>query len=135
MTMTNILSDFTKGQLEGVKKTRGFEIPTFDSGDTVNVQYKITEGGASRIQSFSGVVIAKSKNLSSYNSTFTVRKISSGVGVERKFITYSPLLAGVEVLKKGVTRRAKLYYLRNLAGKSARIKEKLIVEDSNSSAN
>lgn len=123
--MKNYIKDFDKSQIEKVNNSRGFKIPKFKSGDTVNVKYKIVEGTNSRIQAFSGVVIARSKDDSNYAATFTVRKISSGIGVERKFTLYSPLIAGIEVLKKGVVRRSKLYYLRDLTGKASRIKEKL----------
>ena len=122
--MKNLLANFAKEQAKKIQETRGFS-PKFKVGDTVSVKYKITEGGNTRIQAFNGVVIARTKHESNYAATFTVRKISSGVGVERKFPLYSPLLAGVEVLKQGVVRRAKLYYLRNLTGKASRIKEKL----------
>jgi large subunit ribosomal protein L19 len=94
-------------------------------GDTVKVKYKITEGATTRIQVFIGVVIARTKSFSNYNATFTVRKMSGNIGVERKFTLYSPLIAGIEISKQGVVRRAKLYYLRNLTGKASRIKEKL----------
>ena len=135
--MKNLLSDFAKQQVEKIKATRGAEFANFKVGDTVSVKYKITEGTNTRIQAFNGVVIAKSKSGSNYTATFTVRKISSGIGVERKFTFYSPLLAGVEVLKQGVVRRAKLYYLRKLTGKASRIKEKLdfLVEVSGANAN
>lgn len=123
--MTNFLSDFAKGQVEKIKKDRGFDLPDFKVGDTVNVKYKITEGATTRIQAFKGVVLARTKSNTNFTATFTVRKISDGVGVERKFPLYSPLLAGVEVLKQGIVRKAKIYYLRNLTGKASRIKEKL----------
>lgn len=123
--MKNLLSNFAKEQVKKIQETRGFELPKFKVGDTVSVKYKITEGGNTRIQAFNGVVIAKAKNVSNYSATFSVRKISSGIGVERKFPIHSPLLAGVEILKQGVVRRAKLYYLRTLTGKASRIKEKL----------
>jgi large subunit ribosomal protein L19 len=123
--MKNFLSDFAKAQVQRIKESRGFELPNFKVGDTVSVKYKITEGGNTRIQAFNGVVIAKSKAVANYTTTFTVRKISSGIGVERKFPLYSPQIAGVDILKQGVVRRAKLYYLRNLTGKASRIKEKL----------
>lgn len=122
--MTNLLLEFANEQVKRLKEVKASEIPHFSVGDTVSVKYKITEGTTTRIQAFVGIVIAKTKNASNYNASFTVRKISSGVGVERKFMVYSPLLAGVEVLKQGVVRRAKLYYLRELTGKAARIKEK-----------
>lgn len=123
--MKNFISNFAKEQVVKIKQSRSFELPKFKAGDSVNVKYKITEGANTRLQAFSGVVIAKTKDESNYSATFTVRKISSGVGVERNFPIYSPLLAGVEVIKRGVVRRAKLYYLRNLTGKASRIKEKL----------
>jgi len=123
--MKNLLPNFAEEQVKKIKAARGAELSDFKVGDTVSVKYKITEGASTRIQAFNGIVIAKSKSASNYAATFTVRKISSGVGVERKFPLYSPLLAGVEVLKQGVVRRAKLYYLRNLTGKASRIKEKL----------
>lgn len=135
--MKNLLSDFAKQQVEKIKAARGSEISAFKVGDTVSVKYKITEGATTRIQAFNGVVIARTKDVSNYAATFTVRKISSGVGVERKFTFYSPLLAGVDVLKQGVVRRAKLYYLRKLTGKASRIKEQLdfLTENNNGSAN
>lgn len=99
------------------------EIPAFGQGDTVIVQVKVKEGNRERLQAFEGVVIGKrSRGL---NSAFTVRKISNGVGVERTFQTYSPLIASVSVKRRGDVRQAKLYYLRELSGKAARIKEKL----------
>ncbi len=122
--MSNILSNFITNQTNKLNELRGFALPQFNVGDTVNVKYKITEDNAVRIQAFSGVVIAKTKGQGNYSSTFTVRKISDSIGVERKFLCYSPLLAGVDVVKKGDVRKAKLYYLRKLTGKSSRIKEK-----------
>jgi len=123
--MKNYIKDFDKAQVARLNTDRGFKIPDFKAGDTVNVKYKIVEGTNSRIQAFSGVVIARAKKASHYCATFTVRKMSSGIGVERNFTLYSPLIADIEVLKKGVVRRAKLYYLRDLTGKASRIKEKL----------
>ncbi|MFT6106225.1 MAG: large subunit ribosomal protein L19 [Rickettsiales bacterium] len=126
--MTNLIELFNIDQANQINKARGgFDkfIPNFKVGDTVSVKYKITEGSNTRIQAFIGVVIAKSKSFENYNSTFTVRKISSGVSVERKFTLYSPLIGGIDIVKKGVVRRAKLYYLRGLTGKASRIKEKL----------
>ncbi|MDH4574300.1 50S ribosomal protein L19 [Salinicola acroporae] len=99
------------------------EIPTFAPGDTIVVQVKVVEGSRERLQAFEGVVIGKRNR--GLNSAFTVRKISHGVGVERTFQTYSPLVAGIEVKRRGDVRQAKLYYLRERSGKSARIKEKL----------
>lgn len=121
--MKNFIQKFEQTQVDAIAKNR--KLPAFKVGDTVSVKYKITEGANTRTQAFNGIVIAKSKNPNHYCATFTVRKISSGVGVERKFTVHSPLLAGVEVLKQGVVRKAKLYYLRNLTGKASRIKEKL----------
>lgn len=123
--MKNVLSDFAKEQVKKLKENRGADLPSFNAGDTISVKYKITEGTTTRIQAFNGVVIAKTKSADNYCATFTVRKISSGIGVERKFSSFSPLIASVEVLKQGVVRRSKLYYLRKLTGKASRIKEKL----------
>lgn len=99
------------------------EIPAFASGDTVVVQVKVVEGTRERLQAYEGVVLAKKNR--GLNSSFTVRKISSGVGVERTFQTYSPMVDSIEVKRRGDVRRAKLYYLRERSGKAARIKEKL----------
>ena len=113
-------------QLESEEITRlGKKIPEFKPGDTVVVNVKVVEGDRKRLQAYEGVVIArKSRGL---NSAFIVRKISSGEGVERTFQTYSPLIASIEVKRKGDVNRAKLYYLRKLSGKAARIKERLDV--------
>ena len=99
------------------------EIPTLAPGDTVVVQVKVKEGTRERLQAFEGVVIGKRNR--GLNSAFTVRKISHGVGVERTFQTYSPLVDSISVKRRGDVRQAKLYYLRERSGKSARIKEKL----------
>jgi len=99
------------------------EVPDFAAGDTVVVQIKVKEGERERLQAFEGVVIAKRNR--GLNSAFTVRKISHGEGVERVFQTYSPIIAEIQVKRRGDVRRAKLYYLRGLTGKAARIKEKL----------
>jgi large subunit ribosomal protein L19 len=133
--MKNIILEFNKSQVNKIKESSGFKIPNFKVGDTVSVKYKITEGDNTRIQAFNGVVIARTKSNDNYNATFTVRKISSGIGVERKFNLYSPLIAGIEILKQGDVRRAKLYYLRNLTGKASRIKEKFDFLDSASAKN
>lgn len=109
------------------------KLPVFEPGDTVVVQVKVKEGERVRLQSFEGVVIAKRKR--GYNSSFTVRKISHGVGVERVFQTYSPSVESVEVKRRGHVRRAKLYYMRELSGRAARIKEKLTVSKNNSVIN
>jgi len=101
----------------------GKEIPEFAPGDTVVVQVKVKEGTRERLQAFEGVVIAKRNR--GLNSSFTVRKISHGEGVERVFQTYSPVVDSVKVKRRGDVRRAKLYYLRGRTGKAARIKEKI----------
>jgi len=98
-------------------------IPNFKPGDTVVVQVKVKEGERERLQAFEGAVIAKRNR--GLNSSFTVRKTSYGEGVERVFQTYSPIIASIKVKRRGHVRRAKLYYLRNLSGKKARIKEKV----------
>ena len=104
-------------------KRLGKDIPLFAPGDTVIVNVNVVEGDRKRVQAYEGVVIAiRSKGL---NSSFIVRKISSGEGVERTFQTYSPLIASIELKRRGDVRRAKLYYLRDRSGKSARIREKL----------
>ena len=102
-------------------------IPSFAPGDTVVVQVKVKEGNRERLQAYEGVVIARRNR--GLNSSFIVRKLSAGEGVERTFQTYSPLVASIEVKRRGDVRRAKLYYLRGRTGKSARIKEKLIRRD------
>ena len=109
--------------LKATKNDLKTNIVDFKAGDTISVGVKVTEGNRSRIQLFDGVVIAKSSG-SGLSKTFTVRKISNGVGVERIFPFHSPIIDSVKVLKKGKVRRAKLYYLRNLKGKAARIKSK-----------
>jgi large subunit ribosomal protein L19 len=112
-------------QLENEEIARlGKTLPEFAPGDTIVVYVKVKEGTRERLQAYEGVVIAKRNR--GLNSAFTVRKISSGEGVERTFQTHSPLVASVEVKRRGDVRRAKLYYLRDRSGKSARIKEKLV---------
>lgn len=114
--MSNIIAELEAEQMNK-------DIPTFSSGDTVVVQVRVKEGDRERLQAFEGVVIAiRNRGL---NSAFTVRKISNGEGVERVFQTHSPLIAKIDVKRRGKVRRAKLYYLRGLTGKAARIKEKL----------
>ena len=111
-------------QLEQEEMKRlGKEVPAFSPGDTVVVNVNVKEGDRKRVQGYEGVVIAKRNR--GINSSFTVRKVSSGEGVERSFQTYSPLIASIEVKRKGDVRRAKLYYLRSRTGKGARIREKL----------
>ena len=102
----------------------GKEIPDFKAGDTIRVGYKVTEGTRTRVQNYEGVCIARN-NGKGIAGSFTVRKISHGEGVERVFQTYSPVVDSVEVKRRGDVRRAKLYYLRGLTGKAARIKEKI----------
>ncbi|MBT9522274.1 MAG: 50S ribosomal protein L19 [Dechloromonas sp.] len=116
----NLIEQLEKEEIARLDKT----IPDFAPGDTIVVQVKVKEGNRERLQAYEGVVIAKRNR--GLNSAFTVRKISSGEGVERTFQTYSPLVASVEVKRRGDVRRAKLYYLRERSGKSARIKEKLV---------
>lgn len=108
-------------ELEREQMTR--EIPDFAPGDTVVVQVKVVEGSRERLQAFEGVVIARKNR--GLNSSFTVRKMSHGEGVERVFQTHSPAISGISVKRRGDVRRAKLYYLRELTGKAARIKEKV----------
>lgn len=119
--MKNIIQ--TLEQEEVQRLTQGKTFPDFAPSDTVVVNVKVIEGEHKRIQAFEGVVIAKRNR--GLNSSFIVRKISSGEGVERTFQLYSPLIESIEVKRRGDVRRAKLYYLRSRSGKSARIKEKL----------
>ncbi len=114
--MSNIIDALNAEQMQK-------EVPVFGPGDTVVVQVRVTEGTRERLQAFEGVVIARRNR--GLNSAFTVRKISHGEGVERVFQTYSPQVAEIEVKRRGDVRRSKLYYLRGLTGKAARIKEKL----------
>ncbi|NOQ64331.1 MAG: 50S ribosomal protein L19 [Methyloprofundus sp.] len=114
--MSDIIS-----QLEAEQQKK--DLPVFNPGDTVVVQVKVKEGERERLQAFEGVVIAKRNR--GLNSAFTVRKISHGIGVERVFQTHSPLVGDIQVKRRGDVRRAKLYYLRELSGRAARIKEKL----------
>ncbi len=114
--MSNIIEELEAEQMNK-------DIPEFGPGDTVVVQVRVKEGSRERLQAFEGVVIAKRNR--GLNSSFTVRKMSHGEGVERVFQTYSPLVSEIKVKRRGDVRRAKLYYLRGLQGKAARIKEKL----------
>ena len=114
--MSRVIDEIEQQQL---KK----DVPDFAPGDTVVVQVRVTEGDRERLQAFEGVVIAKKNR--GINSAFTVRKISHGEGVERVFQTHSPAVAEIKVKRRGDVRRAKLYYLRDLSGKAARIKEKV----------
>ena len=104
-------------------KRMGRTLPEFSPGDTVIVNVSVVEGERKRVQAYEGVVIAKRNR--GINSSFTVRKVSSGEGVERTFQTYSPMIASIELKRKGDVRRAKLYYMRALSGKGARIREKI----------
>ena len=115
----NLIEQIEKEEIQRLKRT----IPDFSPGDTVIVYVNVVEGERKRSQAFEGMVIAKRNR--GLNSSFIVRKISSGEGVERTFQTHSPLIASIEVKRKGDVRRAKLYYLRGLTGKAARIREKL----------
>jgi large subunit ribosomal protein L19 len=109
--------------IQAVEEAQLKKVPAFEPGDTVIVQVKVKDGERERLQAFEGLVIAmKNRGL---NSSFTVRKISHGEGVERTFQTHSPIIGGIEVKRRGDVRRAKLYYLRDLAGKAARIREKV----------
>ncbi|MBQ8682502.1 MAG: 50S ribosomal protein L19 [Selenomonadales bacterium] len=111
----NIIEALEKEQLRQ-------DIPTFRPGDTVRVHVKVVEGNRERVQMFEGVVI--NRKSSGVRETFTVRRVSYGIGVERTFPVHSPRLEKIEVVRRGIVRRAKLYYLRNLTGKAARIKER-----------
>ena len=122
----NIIEQLEAEEIKRLSK----EIPDFAPGDTVVVNVNVVEGDRKRVQAYEGVVIAKRNR--GLNSSFTVRKISSGEGVERTFQTYSPLIASVDIKRRGAVRRAKLYYLRDRAGKSARIREKLPARAGNS---
>ena len=118
--MSNLLETFEKQQIERLTSKK--RIPAFRPGDTLKVTVKITEGSKSRLQAFEGVCIARKNN--SVNSNFTVRKISHGEGVERVFPLFSPIVEKIDVVRKGDVRRAKLYYLRDLSGKKARIADR-----------
>ena len=124
----NLIQTLEQEEIARLGKT----IPNFAPGDTVIVSVKVVEGARKRLQAYEGVVIAKRNR--GINSAFTVRKISNGEGVERTFQSYSPLIAGIEVIRRGDVRRAKLYYLRSRSGKSARIKEKLVFRNKEAAA-
>jgi len=121
--MADIIKMLEEEEIARLGKT----VPDFAPGDTVVVGVNVVEGTRKRVQSYEGLVIAKRNR--GLNSSFIVRKISSGEGVERTFQTYSPLIASIELKRRGDVRRAKLYYLRERSGKSARIKEKLVARD------
>ncbi len=119
----NLIQTIEKEEIARLGKT----IPDFAPGDTVVVNVNVVEGDRKRVQAYEGVVIAKRNR--GLNSSFIVRKVSSGEGVERTFQTYSPLIASIDVKRRGDVRRAKLYYLRERSGKSARIREKLALRE------
>jgi large subunit ribosomal protein L19 len=123
----NLIEKIEQEEINRLGKT----VPTFAPGDTVVVNVNVVEGDRKRVQAYEGVVIAKRNR--GLNSSFIVRKISSGEGVERTFQTYSPLIASIDVKRHGDVRRAKLYYLRERSGKSARIREKLHVAEKSDS--
>jgi large subunit ribosomal protein L19 len=124
----NLIAKLEQEEIERLGKT----VPDFSPGDTVVVSVNVVEGERKRVQAFEGVVIGKRNR--GLNSSFVVRKISSGEGVERTFQTHSPLIAGIEVKRRGAVRRAKLYYLRERSGKSARIREKLTISSKRAKA-
>ncbi len=126
----NVIDKIQKDQMDKIVAERS--IPDFSAGDTIKVDVKIVEGDKERIQAFEGLCIARSGG--GLNESFTVRKISYGEGVERIFPIFSPKIAGITVLKKGKVRRAKLYYLRDRRGKSARIVEKIQVSKKDTKA-
>lgn len=115
----NIVEAFEKQQIE--KLTSGKTMPDFKPGDTVRVNVRIVEGASERVQAYEGLCIARTSR--GVGSSITVRKVSNGEGVERTFSLYSPRIDSIAVVKRGVVRRAKLYYIRKLSGKAARIKE------------
>ncbi len=125
--MANLIQQLEQEEIARLGKS----VPEFAPGDTVVVNVTVVEGDRKRVQAYEGVVIAKRNR--GLNSSFIVRKISSGEGVERTFQTYSPLIASIEVKRRGDVRRAKLYYLRGRSGKSARIREKLASHKSTNS--
>ena len=116
----NMIEEIEREEMDRVTAAR--ELPDFGPGDTVRINVKVTEGSRERVQAFEGVCIARKNR--GLNSSFTVRKISYGEGVERIFPLYSPVIDSIQVVRRGAVRRAKLYYLRGLRGKSARIAEK-----------
>ncbi len=129
----NLLEKFN--QKQATKNDNSAKMVEFEVGDTVAVSYRIQEENATRIQVFEGIVIAKNKQLTNFDSSFVVRKISHGVGVERKFQFHSPLVEKIVVLNKGIVRRSKLYYLRDLTGKAARIKKQIFKKEETTTDN
>ena len=129
--MTNYIAQYEQKQIAELTKDK--EIPEFQAGDTVRVSVKVTDGNNIRLQAYEGVVIARRN--SGITSSFLVRKMSHGEGVERRFMLYSPIVAKITVVKRGIVRRAKLYYLRNLRGKAARIQERITFSKASSKKN
>jgi large subunit ribosomal protein L19 len=127
----NILQKFEQSQIKTLSE--GKKIPDFRIGDTVKIGVKIVEGTSERVQAFEGTCIARSNK--GLHSNFTVRKISNGEGVERVFPIYSPTVDSITVVRRGAVRRAKLYYMRELTGKAARIREKIDAVQADSSEN
>lgn len=119
--MENLITQYEANQITALLQNK--VIPEFRAGDTVSVSVRVIDGATERLQTYEGVVIAKRNR--GIASSFVVRKVSHGEGVERRFMTYSPVVNKIDVVKRGVVRRAKLFYLRNLSGKAARIKEKI----------
>lgn len=119
--MENLIEQYEAKQITNLLQNK--TIPDFRAGDTVSVSVRVIDGTTERLQVYEGVVIAKRNR--GIASSFVVRKVSHGEGVERKFMTYSPVVNKIEVVKQGVVRRAKLFYLRGLSGKASRIKEKI----------
>jgi large subunit ribosomal protein L19 len=124
--MSKLIQEFEQTQIEKLTSTR--PIPDFKAGDTVKVIVRVLEGANERLQAYEGVVIAKRNR--GIATSFLVRKISHGEGVERRFLTYSPIISSIEVLKRGIVRRAKLFYLRDRKGKATRIKTKIYTKKS-----
>ena len=125
----NLLNKFNEARSSKTAENKK-KYTEFDVGDTISVAYRISEGANTRIQNFEGVVIAKSKKPENYNSSFVVRKMSHEIGVERKFLFHSPLVEEIKFVRKGDVRKAKLYHLRDLKGKAARIKEDITAKTS-----
>ena len=125
----NLLNKFNEARSSKTAENKK-KYTEFDVGDTISVAYRISEGANTRIQNFEGVVIEKKKKPENYNSSFVVRKMSHEVGVERKFLFHSPLVEEIKFVRKGDVRKAKLYHLRDLKGKAARIKEDITAKTS-----
>ncbi|NRB10855.1 MAG: 50S ribosomal protein L19 [Rickettsiaceae bacterium] len=128
--MNNLVEQYEKEQI--TKLIENKQVPEFQSGDTVKVTVRVIDGTTERLQAYEGVVIARRNK--GITSSFVVRRVSHGEGVERRFMLYSPIINKIEVIKRGVVRRAKLYYLRDLSGKAARLKERTNYNSKESSA-